>query len=135
MSDRKDSPEQSLTRRSMVRIAGRSLTLATLAGTLGNLAAVRALGALAGQRSLVCIDLIGGNDSNNLIVPLDSDPYGVYANSRGLLAIPKNSLLPVPSVCKAACSDFIPACRPCSLSIAAACSRFWPTPDRCCGLR
>lgn len=44
-------------------------------------------------KALVCIFLTGGNDSNNLIVPIDSR-YGSYAQLRGRVALPANELLP-----------------------------------------
>ncbi len=43
----------------------------------------------------MCIYLIGGNDSNNMIVPLDSPAYDAYARGRGALALAKDSLLGV----------------------------------------
>lgn len=49
------------------------------------------------NRAVVCLYLVGGNDSNNMIVPLDSPAYDVYARGRGMLALPKNTLLPVQS--------------------------------------
>ena len=52
----------------------------------------------AGKRVLVGIALLGGNDSNNLVVPLDAPKYKVYADGRGELALPVSSLLPIPSV-------------------------------------
>ncbi len=109
MCEQNGAPDSSLTRRSAVSLAWRGLTLAGLTGTIGNLAVVRAFGAVAGQRSLVCIDLIGGNDSNNLIVPLDADPYGAYSRSRGPLAIPKETLLPVQSVLQGGLFGFHPS--------------------------
>jgi hypothetical protein len=36
----------------------------------------------AGKRVLVGIALLGGNDSNNLVVPLDAPKYKVYADGR-----------------------------------------------------
>ena len=48
-------------------------------------------------RAVVCIYLLGGNDSNNMIVPLDSPAYDAYARARGALAIPRNDLLPLQS--------------------------------------
>jgi uncharacterized protein (DUF1501 family) len=78
------------------------------AGALGAATAFSRLGlinALAqsspGFRALVCIFLFGGNDSNNLIVPLDSAAgttnYTNYNNVRspGGLAIPQTSLLSI----------------------------------------
>ena len=49
------------------------------------------------NRVVVCIYLIGGNDSNNMIVPLDSPAYNSYAAARGPLALAKDALLPVAS--------------------------------------
>ena len=47
------------------------------------------------NRTVVCIYLVGGNDSNNMIVPLDSPAFETYARGRGALALSRNSLLPV----------------------------------------
>ena len=52
----------------------------------------------APDRAIVCIYLVGGNDSNNMIVPLDSPAYDAYARGRGSLALPKDVLLPVQSL-------------------------------------
>lgn len=38
-------------------------------------------------RALVCIFLFGGNDSNNMVVPIDSR-YGAYQTMRGAVALP-----------------------------------------------
>ena len=46
---------------------------------------------------MVCIYLLGGNDSNNMVVPLDSQAYDAYARGRGPLALAKDSLLDVQS--------------------------------------
>ncbi|MEO7324331.1 MAG: DUF1501 domain-containing protein [Dokdonella sp.] len=46
-------------------------------------------------KALVCIFLTGGNDSFNLLVPSDTQRYGVYAASRGAMAIERNQLLPI----------------------------------------
>jgi uncharacterized protein (DUF1501 family) len=44
-------------------------------------------------KALVCLFLRGGNDSHNMIVPLNAAQYGYYSQARGPLAIPQNSLL------------------------------------------
>ncbi|HXK03324.1 MAG TPA: DUF1501 domain-containing protein [Verrucomicrobiae bacterium] len=62
----------------------------------GNLPRIHA--AVAGDRFVVGIYLIGGNDGNNLIVPLDSAQYAAYAKLRGSLAVPADELLPVRAV-------------------------------------
>ncbi|MCC6394684.1 MAG: DUF1501 domain-containing protein [Bryobacterales bacterium] len=51
--------------------------------------------ALADGRVLVCLHLFGGNDSNNLLVPLDAAQYRNYAGARGELTVPVSALLPV----------------------------------------
>jgi uncharacterized protein (DUF1501 family) len=44
-------------------------------------------------KALVCVFLFGGNDSNNMIVPIDSR-YASYATMRGPLALAGGTLLP-----------------------------------------
>jgi uncharacterized protein (DUF1501 family) len=53
--------------------------------------------AASGNRTVVCLYLVGGNDSNNMIVPLDSPAYDVYTRGRGPLALAKSDLLAVQS--------------------------------------
>ncbi|GAA6151036.1 DUF1501 domain-containing protein [Pseudoteredinibacter isoporae] len=48
-----------------------------------------------GKRALVCIMLDGGNDSYNMLVPHSPSHYREYAQSRGNLALAKDSLLPL----------------------------------------
>ena len=45
-------------------------------------------------KALVCVFLFGGNDSNNMIVPIDSARYGAYQTMRTALALPQAALLP-----------------------------------------
>ena len=46
-------------------------------------------------KALVCVFLDGGNDGNNLIVPLDATGYANYQTARQGLALDRASLLPV----------------------------------------
>jgi uncharacterized protein (DUF1501 family) len=46
-------------------------------------------------KALVCIFLGGGNDSNNMIVPVDSAGYATYSKGRAGLALSQGSLLPI----------------------------------------
>ena len=47
-------------------------------------------------KALVCVFLSGGNDSNNLIIPLSPDDYQYYATIRTpVLAIPSAAALPI----------------------------------------
>lgn len=43
----------------------------------------------------MCVYLFGGNDSNNMIVPMDSRRFDNYAAARGPLALSPGSLLPI----------------------------------------
>jgi uncharacterized protein (DUF1501 family) len=45
-------------------------------------------------RALVCVFLYGGNDSNNLVVPMDPARYQAYVSIRGALALQGNQLTP-----------------------------------------
>lgn len=47
----------------------------------------------ATYKAMVNVFLFGGNDSNNVVVPIDSR-YGAYQTMRGALALPSASLLP-----------------------------------------
>lgn len=46
-------------------------------------------------QAMVCIFLFGGNDSNNMIIPMSSSGYAAYTSVRGPLALAQNTLLPV----------------------------------------
>jgi uncharacterized protein (DUF1501 family) len=72
------------------------------AGALAGTAALGQLGAFAAHaasasdyKALVCIFLYGGNDTNNMIVPLDTAGYANYAQTRSYLALPQSQLLPL----------------------------------------
>lgn len=79
----------------------RSRQLASLAGSpfALNLALMGAASAQGTQeapyRALVCLNLGGGNDNSNTIVPRSGTPYADYARSRGALALPADTLRPV----------------------------------------
>lgn len=46
-------------------------------------------------KALVCIFLYGGNDSYNMLVPTESQPYSVYSQVRQNLAVAQENLLPL----------------------------------------
>jgi uncharacterized protein (DUF1501 family) len=50
---------------------------------------------VSADRTVVCIYLVGGNDGNNMIVPLDSPAYDAYQRGRAGLALSRDVLLPV----------------------------------------
>jgi uncharacterized protein (DUF1501 family) len=72
------------------------------AGALAGTAALGQLGVFAAHaapandyKALVCIFLYGGNDTNNMIVPLDTAGYANYAQTRSYLALLQSQLLPL----------------------------------------
>jgi uncharacterized protein (DUF1501 family) len=46
-------------------------------------------------KALVAIFMFGGNDGNNLLVPLDAAGYADYTSGRGSLALARNELAPI----------------------------------------
>ncbi len=52
-------------------------------------------GAFSDYRALVCVFLLGGNDSFNMLVPRSGAEYNVYARSRQNLAVASTDLLPI----------------------------------------
>jgi uncharacterized protein (DUF1501 family) len=72
-----------------------SLGAAGMASQLGRLGLVSAYTQqpAADYKALVCIFLFGGNDSNNMIVPVDSR-YAAYQAMRGPVALTGGELLP-----------------------------------------
>src|SRR5260370_25692344 len=82
------------TRRSLLGLGMKSLGVAALAG----------IGRVSGQtggtanRVLISIELLGGEDSNNLVVPLDPQAYNQYVSGRGGLALSKSGPRPVEAI-------------------------------------
>lgn len=71
------------------------MSAAAAAPMMGNLIqAAYAAGPFNDYRALVCVFLFGGNDSQNMIIPLGGE-YAGYAAGRGNLAIPLANVLPV----------------------------------------
>lgn len=55
-------------------------------------------GTTSGYKALVCVFLYGGNDSNNMLIPMDATSYKLYAAARKSLALSQSSLLPLAGV-------------------------------------
>lgn len=92
----------SLSRRSLLLHGSRALLAGACLPTFRGLSQMTdaALSSLGGApvvdyRAIVVVFLSGGNDSYNLVAPTDTTGYGVYAASRGNLAVPQNQLLPI----------------------------------------
>jgi uncharacterized protein (DUF1501 family) len=68
----------------------------TAANTLPGLSLMNAYAQAASDyKALVCVFLYGGNDANNMVVPVQSAEYDVYATGRGTIALPQASLVPL----------------------------------------
>jgi len=78
-----------------MRLACCSAAGASLVGGLSKFSLVNAMAQnTPGYKALVCIFMFGGNDSNNMVVPIDSR-YAGYQSARSGLAIPQGQLLPL----------------------------------------
>jgi uncharacterized protein (DUF1501 family) len=85
-------------RRKFLRAGLQSVTALGALGAMGKIGEINALASgPANYRALVCVFLSGGNDANNMIVPLSTPTqnYGTYAVARQSVALPQASLLPV----------------------------------------
>src|SRR3989475_9516339 len=85
-------------RRGFVLRSGCSaLSLGALASGIDRFGLVQAFAQGTSYRALVCIFLAGGNDGNNMLVPLDPAGYAAYAAPRNTagLAIAQGTLLPI----------------------------------------
>jgi len=84
-----------------------------LAASVGRLAESPAWGQTAPDyRALVCVFLFGGNDGNNMVVPVDAAGYAAYAAARGTstggLALAQSAVLPLAPASGAAAYGFHP---------------------------
>ncbi len=93
--------EEQYSRRDFLRRTGcTAASVAAIATGLDRLGMVNVLAAPSDYRALVCVFMSGGNDSHNMIVPMESSgpfAYSGYQAVRGPsgLAIPSASLLPI----------------------------------------
>jgi len=90
-----------LTRREFMRQAGScvgyAMGAAAFVAGVQRFALINAFAQGADYRALVCVFLAGGNDSNNMVVPLGTTEYNQYSTVRAAsqLAIPRDTLLPI----------------------------------------
>jgi uncharacterized protein (DUF1501 family) len=79
------------------RFLGGGAALASALG-LGSLASLAGSGAAAATddyKALVCLFMFGGNDGQNMVPPYDTTRHAAYVTSRGALALPRASLVPL----------------------------------------
>jgi uncharacterized protein (DUF1501 family) len=80
-----------LDRRAFVKAMGAAAATPMMGGIMQ---AAYAAGPFADYRATICLFLNGGNDSQNMVIPLGGE-YAAYAAGRGNLAIPEASALPI----------------------------------------
>src|SRR5262245_31209375 len=75
----------------------RSLGIGAMAAAASKLNLMSAYAQGTDYRELVCIFLAGGNDANNMVVPIDTTGYTKYSTVRAAsgLAIAQATLLPI----------------------------------------
>ena len=93
-----------LTRRNFL---GKSAcTAMSTAGLLDTILTLRQVNAVAADtvpatdpyKAIVCVFLYGGNDANNVLIPLESTAYGKYLAGRTVLGLPQTGVLPLNAV-------------------------------------
>ena len=83
-------------RRDFLRLTCCSAAAASMISGLSKFSLVSALAqGSSDYKALVCIFLLGGNDSNNMIIPFDSAGYTNYQTIRANLALAKGAVLPL----------------------------------------
>jgi uncharacterized protein (DUF1501 family) len=76
---------------------GYALGAAAFTAGVARFSLINAFAQGTGYRALVCVFLGGGNDANNMIIPLDTAGYAAYSGVRSAsgLAIAADTLLPI----------------------------------------
>jgi len=76
---------------------GYALGAAAFSAGIARFGLINAFAQGADYRALVCVFLAGGNDGNNMVIPLDTTGYNAYSTVRNAsgLAIASDTLLPV----------------------------------------
>ena len=82
-----------LRRRQLLKLVGAAGASGLGLGTLAHLSA--AAQSAGDYKALVCLFMYGGNDGNNLLVPLELPSYEVYRQARTNLALARDNLLPI----------------------------------------
>jgi uncharacterized protein (DUF1501 family) len=92
---RRTQPGRSTRRQFLRHSTCAAVGMTALARTVFDLRRIAAAATPGDHRSLVCVFLYGGNDGNNVVVPVEAADHAAYAAARGSLALPLGSLLPL----------------------------------------
>ena len=85
-----------MNRRNFLRHLGvAGLSGSGLLNSLGRMSAMAQTTSSNDYKALVCIYLYGGNDANNMLIPIDSPEYRTYAETRAGLALQQSTILPL----------------------------------------
>lgn len=82
-----------LRRRQFLKLASAATASGLGLGTLAHLSATAQ--SIGDYKALVCLFMYGGNDGNNLLVPLELPAYDGYRRARTSLALDRDALLPI----------------------------------------
>ena len=85
--------KNTLQRRQFLKIMSATASSGLGLGTVASLSA--AAQTAPDYKALVCLFMFGGNDGNNLLVPMDTSRYAKYAQIRSNLALSRDALLPI----------------------------------------
>ncbi|HXW84862.1 MAG TPA: DUF1501 domain-containing protein [Candidatus Binataceae bacterium] len=84
-----------ISRRGFLRVGCTTASALAASSMFGRLGLLSAFASPApGYQALVCVFLFGGNDSNNMLIPMDSR-YATYQQLRTNIALAENTLLPI----------------------------------------
>ena len=81
-------------KRSLVGLGGASSLWATTS-QFNLVNAATSANSFTDYKALVCVFLLGGNDSLNMLIPIDQRAYDQYAATRQNLAVARNAALPI----------------------------------------
>lgn len=84
-----------VSRRRLLKLMGATGATGAASALLAPLTALAQTTPGTDYKALVCLFMYGGNDGNNLIVPIENAEYGLYQRGRSNLALAQASLLPI----------------------------------------
>jgi uncharacterized protein (DUF1501 family) len=88
-----------ISRRNFIRLSGQIGFAGATMPLWSSLASTRAFAqeSINNYKAIVVISLIGGNDGNNMLIPLDSAEYNEYVSLRPSIALAQTSCIPLSS--------------------------------------